>query len=112
LVGFCIFLHVVFFLVSLTLIGFVPMLAAVFYANWAYACYLTLRQWELIVYMLTLVLGVFFGTVHIFYFDRLSLLFYIINLVVNSFAVYFLFNAFKEYRRAGGIKGKNGNAAS
>jgi len=32
-------------------------------------------------------------------------LFYIINLVIYCFAVYFLFKAFRDYRRAGGLKG-------
>lgn len=43
--GWLLLLHFVFFVVSLTVIGFLPMLAEIGYAIWCYSCYLTLREW-------------------------------------------------------------------
>lgn len=86
------------------------MLAEIGYVTWSYACYLTLREWEVIGHMIFLSLGIVYGFINIFAFEQISLLFYIINLVFYCFALYYVFNAYKDFRRAGGIYGKDGKA--
>ena len=63
----CIFFHVIFFMVSLTIIGFLPMLAEIYYVTWLYSTYLTLREWSVIIYLLSLLTGVIYGALHLFY---------------------------------------------
>ena len=99
-------LHIVFFLVSLTLIGFFPMLAEIGYATLIYSCYLTLREWEVVAYIALLAAGIIYGFVHIFAFSNVSLLFYIINLVFYCLALYWAYPAYRDFRKSGGIYGK------
>ena len=49
-------LHIINFVVALGLVGFWPMLYNLFLASWAYSCYLTLREKELGLYFVWLIL--------------------------------------------------------
>ena len=97
--------HIISFLVSLTVIGFFSMLSEIGYSAWAYSCFLTLREWQVILYLLLLLIGIINGFFNIFAFSTVSLLFYIVTLVFLGFALYFLFFAYKAFRMAGGIHG-------
>ena len=98
-------LHVSFFFVCLIIIGFLPMLNELGLACWAYSTFLTLKEWQVILYMLFLFLGIVFGFLNIFAFSTLSLLFYIVNLVYYAFALYFTFISYRNFRKSGGIHG-------
>jgi hypothetical protein len=61
-------LHIVFFLVSLIVIGFFPMIAEIGYITLIYTCYLTLREWEVVIYITVLATGIVYGFINIFAF--------------------------------------------
>lgn len=50
-IGWSCFLHWFFFLASLTFIGFTSMITQIILGIWSYSCYLTLREWQTIIYM-------------------------------------------------------------
>ena len=52
MVGFFCIMHVIFFVVALAITGFGPMMASMFLSIWSYSCYLTLREWTVILYIL------------------------------------------------------------
>ena len=81
------------------------MLSEIFYASWSYSCYLTLKEWQIIIYLLLLLLGLVNGFLNVFAFSTVSLLFYIITLVYLGFALWFAFFAYKAFRMTGGIHG-------
>ena len=99
------FLHVLFFFVCLTIVGFLPMLSELGLSAWCYSCYLTLKEWQVILYMLFLFIGLINGFINIFAFESVSLIFYIINLVYYGIAMYFAFMSYKNFRKSGGIHG-------
>lgn len=49
--GWSTFLHGLFFLMSLTTIGFISMLTHIILGVWCYSSYLTLREWQVIIYL-------------------------------------------------------------
>jgi hypothetical protein len=75
------------------------------YSVWIYSCFLTLREWQIVLYLLFLVVGVIYGITNIFTQPAEVLIFYIINLVFLCFAVYFCWLAYKAFRMSGGIHG-------
>ena len=98
-------LHILFFFVSLTVIGFLPMISELGLSTWSYSCFLTLREWQVIIYLLLLVVSVVNGIFNVFDFSTVGLLFYIVNLIYLVFALYFCFFAYKSFRMTGGIHG-------
>ena len=105
---FCLIGHIVFFIVSLCLIGFIPMMNEVMFICWSYAVYLCLREWEILLYMFALVMSIIYGVYNMVGLTSLSLLFYIINEIFFVFALYYTFRAYREFRYSGGIKGYQG----
>ncbi len=53
MLGICMILHICFFVASLVAIGFLPMIVEIGFALWTFSCYLTLREWEVIGYILS-----------------------------------------------------------
>ena len=47
--------HMIFFFISLAIVGFIPMIQNLFFAAWTYSIYLTLYEFSLIAYMFCLV---------------------------------------------------------
>ncbi|CDW88769.1 UNKNOWN [Stylonychia lemnae] len=107
-VGVLCILHSVFFLVSLTVIGFYSMLMEVAYAVWLYSCYLTLKEWQVVLYIIALFFGFAHGIFNLFQFSDMRLLFYIINLVYYGCALFFIIKNYKDFRVTGGIHGAEG----
>ena len=52
--GFATIMHIFLFVACLTLVGFRPMLYNLLQFSWAYSCYLTLREREIVVYFIML----------------------------------------------------------
>ena len=53
-------LHLLFFIVGLAYIGFESMITEIIWGLWAYSVYLTLREMQILVYLITMVLGLFY----------------------------------------------------
>ena len=104
-IGVCLFLHIGFFGVSLSLIGFRSMISELLFAMWAYSTFLTLREWQVIMYVIGLFFALVYGIFHLFTYPKYSLLFYIINVIFLGLAFYFVVLAYKNFRYTGGIHG-------
>jgi len=65
----CLVVHFLYFLVSLGYLGFKPMLADLGYALFVYSTYLTLYRPMIILYMVTLLVGIGLGFWYIYPFD-------------------------------------------
>lgn len=52
---YCI-IHGIFFMVALAFTGFQAMITALFLMTWSYSCYLTLREWLVILYVFFLIM--------------------------------------------------------
>ena len=104
----CTILNAIFFLASLTTIGFVAMLQNIAFGFWSYSCFLTLKEWQVIIYIIGLFFGIAHGIFSIFQYSQLRLLFFILHLIYLSFALYFTVRAYKNFRVTGGIHGKLG----
>ena len=105
ILGWCVFFHTVFFLVSLTVIGFKSMISEIVYGCWAYATYLTLREWQVVIYIFAMCINVIYGVFHLFIYAKINLLFYILNVVFIGLASYFTMMAYRQFRFSGGIHG-------
>ena len=105
LLGVLTYLHILFFMISLTAIGFVSMITELMYGSWAYSCYLTLNECQILIYMIALLINTAVG---IFKLSTVSnggnivLLFYIANLIFYMMALYFMFFRYKAFRFSGG----------
>jgi hypothetical protein len=106
--GCCVIVHLVFFLVSLTAIGFKSMLFEIALGLWSYSCHLTLREWQCLLYIVGLLIGILHGLFSIFYFSKINLLFFILNIVLLCIAFWFVCRRYYKFRVAGGIHGTNG----
>ena len=108
LIGVCVFFHVALFVASLVSIGFLQMLFELFFVAWTYSCFLTLHEWQIVIYLLLLLFGIAHGVLNIFAFQDISLLFFILCFIFYSFAFYFVGSGYVHFRQAGGIHGTNG----
>ena len=88
--------HVLGFLISLTIIGFLSMMCELFYSVWCYSCYLTLRERQIVFYMVTIAFGIIYGFLNVFSstLTTVSLLFYIINLIYYCMALFYCWAAY------------------
>lgn len=84
------------------------MLTELFFVSWVYTCYLTLHEWAIILYMLTLLLGMTHGFINIFAYKDVSLLFFILLLVFYFLSFYFTGSRYITFRGHGGIHGNVG----
>jgi hypothetical protein len=106
--GVSLFLHICFFITALTAIGFKVMLLEIFFVSWVYSCYLTLHEWAIVVYLITLVFGITHGFLSIFAFTDVSLLFFILLLVFYFLSFYGTGTRYLTFRAHGGIHGNIG----
>lgn len=81
------------------------MLSEIAIGVWCYSCFLTLREWQVIIYMIIVLTASIYGLINIFYFDQLNLLLYILNLMFYFIGLYFVLIAYKQFRLSGGIHG-------
>lgn len=84
------------------------MIQEILYAAWTYSAYLTLKEYQVVLYIVTLFMGIAYGFFNLFKHNDLNLLFYILNLVYYGCALFFVAKAYKTFRITGGIHGKNG----
>jgi len=56
--AFQVLFHIVFALMSLTMIGFYSMMTHFVWSMWTYSCYLSLREMQLVVYLVSLLAGI------------------------------------------------------
>ena len=65
MIGLACFSHILFFCISLAMVGFQPMMLNGFLATWAYSCYLTLNELSIVLYLIFLVAitisGIYWG---------------------------------------------------
>jgi len=104
----CCILHGLFFLASIVAIGFISMLQDIFYSCWTYSAFLTLKEWQVILYIVTLFFGSCHGIFNLFMYSELNLLFFILKLIYYVCALYFVARAYRNFRVTGGIHGKLG----
>ena len=98
-------MHCCLFVVSLTAIGFYIMLSEIFFASWTYSCYLTLSEWQIILYLIALSFGILHGVFTIFQYGEISLLFFIILLCFYGLSIMVISRRYRKFRSAGGIHG-------
>jgi hypothetical protein len=103
-------LHMIFSFVSFGFAIISATLTGIALSSWSYSCFLTLREWQIIIYMLFLVFGTIYGILNVFSQPTETLFFYIVNLVFYGFALYFCWLAYKQFRTSGGIYGGKSRA--
>lgn len=97
-------------MISLTVIGFVSMVIELLYGSWAYSCYLTLNECQMIIYMVALLANTAISLLNMSQVTKqnnIKLLFYIANLFFYILALYFMFMRYKAFRLAGGRMGNS-----
>jgi len=98
----CLITHICFFLISLTFIGFKPMIADLLYASLVYSVYLTLSVFMTFIYLIALGAGVVVGLLYLTGFGHSSqLIFYIVNLVAYGMMLFFAFGVYMQFRKVG-----------
>ena len=97
--------HILFTFASFAFAIIFATMTGIIYSVWVYSVYLTLREWQVILYLLTLIFGIIYGIFNIFDEPAETLFFYILNIVFLCFAVYFVWMAYKAFRTSGGIYG-------
>ncbi len=65
-IGVFMLFHMMFFVTSLTAVGFLPMLTELGFVIWTFSCYLTLREWEIILYLVALSCAAIYGLLNLF----------------------------------------------
>lgn len=70
--------------------------------------FLTLKEWQVLFYLVTLFFGSVHGIFRLFQYSELNLLFFILKLIYYCCALYFVALAYKKFRVTGGIHGKLG----
>ena len=118
LFGLIVFGHSVFFIVSLAFIGFWPMISDLILALWAYAVYLTVREWAVVLYCVMCVgftinnlLATKSDKNIIHTADAKQTMAKLVLQVFHVCAVYFVVLRYWDFRRTGGIFGRKGKAA-
>lgn len=106
--GVSLFMHTVFFIVSLLAIGFYVMLTEIFFISWVYSSYLTLSEWQVIVYEIVLLFGIVHGALSIFSFNNINLLFFILLLIFYGLCFFYTGQRYLTFRAHGGIHGNVG----
>jgi len=59
-----------FFILSLALIGFIPMLQNTVLLIWSYSVYLTLREWAVILYIVLIITCIITALQYEYYYDK------------------------------------------
>merc|ERR1712224_784312 len=94
----CLIFHIIFFVVSLMAIGYSSMISEVAFAILCYSCYLTLREWTIILYWALLFLSIFLGIMNLFEYRNIRILFYILNEIFYGVAIYYVGIKYRKFR--------------
>ena len=103
--------HILFFFISLAIIGFVPMIENLLFSAWVYSLYLTLREWLLLVYIITLPITMYFNIKserqnHLYrQMNSYEVLGWLSLFAYYIFVVCYLIPVYIRFRTKGGIKG-------
>ena len=92
----------------LAIVGFIPMLLNIANAAWAYSCYLTLRERELGVYFIILVVQVVDHVVTLFADKKhgnVQVLGHLICLALIALTGFYVGRAWYHFRKTGGLRG-------
>ena len=100
------FLHFGLFVLNLVFVGFYPMLTELGLMILCFTVYLTLREYMIIIYILSLIAGGIFKFKDIFEFASTSLLFYIMDIAFSVLASLYVARYYIAFRLAGGRKMK------
>ena len=106
-------IHVVMFVFCLTMVGFVPMLYNLGLSSWAYSCYLTLREREIIIYFILIVfaliqqIGTYFNDKTYGNWQTLGGL---VNLGIYALCLYVSARYYAYFRMSGGLRGVKDNS--
>ncbi len=106
------FFHFIFFVGMLTMVGFYDMILEVAFGIFAFSIYLTLRELLIMLYLASLIcaglakIPLFTGTEV----DPTVKLLYIFQLIFYFLSFWYVLVTYKDYRFAGGLKGKRHGA--
>jgi len=105
---FSLVLHILLFFFSFAVVGFRPMVMNFLLASIAYSCYLTVREKEIIIYLVLLTIGSFDDIVSLKkdVLGNLQVLGKIINLVTYCLLLYVVGKCYYAFRHAGGLHGR------
>jgi hypothetical protein len=106
-----VFLHIIFFIISIVYIGFESMLSEIFFGCFAYSCYLTLKQPYLFAYIFAMSIAFLHKIFELIYSTKINInnmFFFITSIVYYGLTVYFVLLALLRFRKAGGIHGNTG----
>ena len=98
-------LHGIFFILSMSMIGFEAMITEILWGCWAYSVYLSLREMMIVIYWITLAMGLMYKFMQLFDFSQLQLLFFILEQVFIGISLYYVGLGYLAYRKSGGVKG-------
>lgn len=80
--------HLTFAFISLGLIGFLPMLEDFILAAIAFSCYLTLYDWVISTYIISLGFSIIFGFLQFFKYESISFLYFFFSDVLYFIVLY------------------------
>lgn len=101
-------IHIILFFFSFAVVGFNSMLLNLIDACWTYSIYLTLREKQMIFYLLLLAIGTIEGVFNLFFEElgNLQILGKMINIVVYIVIGYIVGKNYFLFRHDGGLHGK------
>ena len=99
-------LHFIFFVVNLVFVGFYPMLMDLGYMIFAFTNYLNIREYMVIIYMLSLVSGACYKFQFNVRVSSTSLLFYVFEIAFLILSTIYVLKIYLAFRDVGGRKEK------
>ena len=99
-------IHLILFILNLVFVGFYPMLMELGYMTLAFTTYLTLREWLLGIYVISLISGGVYKYSEIALYTSTSLLFYVMEMVFLGLSAIYVGRVWLPFRLKGGRKEK------
>ena len=102
--------HILLFLLTFAIVGFVEMLVNLTMSAWVYSCFLTVRETCVIIYIVLTIFASLECTASLFQggLGNLQLFGKMINLASHCFLVYLVTRAYYFFRKSGGLHGTKG----
>eukprot|EP00347_Sterkiella_histriomuscorum_P000946 403373921 len=99
---FCLVIHILFFILSLALLGFLSMIEDLFLGLICFSGYLTLFDWTIAFYLVALALTTLLNFINLFKYQELKLLVYLGSMGFNVIAFLVILRAYWVFERVGG----------
>ena len=101
-------IHAILFFFSFAVVGFTSMLLNLIMTAWTYSITLTLREKQMVFYLLVLVIGIAEGVSTLLFeqLGNLQILGKMINVVIYTTVAYFVAKNYYFFRQDGGLHGK------